>query len=230
MKLQPTLIGERLDLRPLRPDDFEALYAAASDPLIWELHPEPTRHKREVFERFFAEAMKSKGALAVFDRRAGRMIGSSRFYDYDAKKREVSIGYTFLSRRYWGGSFNRELKKLMLGHAFRFVDAVVFHVGEQNIRSRKAMEKIGAILSGFLEKTSADGHPRRNVIYRIRKIDALRSCFHCSRPAPTIPQKTRQKLLFDTGFVAPKGKKKLRSLHQFLNFGEVGERLKPTVC
>ena len=168
-ELQPTLTGERLELRPLLPEDFEALFAAASDPLIWEVHPEPSRYKREVFEGFFAEALKSKGALAVFDRSTGRMIGSSRYYDLDAEKSEIIIGYTFLSRSHWGGSFNREMKALMLDHAFRFVKVVLFHVGENNIRSRMAMEKIGGVLSGSLEKLGADGRPRRNVIYRIEK-------------------------------------------------------------
>jgi RimJ/RimL family protein N-acetyltransferase len=168
-ELQPTLTGERLELRPLRPEDFEALYAAAADPLIWEVHPEPNRHEREVFRGFFEGALKSRGALAVFDRRTGVLIGSSRYYDLDAEKSEIIIGYTFLSRDHWGGSFNREMKTLMLDHAFRFVNAVVFHVGENNVRSRKAMEKIGGVLSGGLAKTGADGRPRRNVIYRIEK-------------------------------------------------------------
>ncbi|MFI5350727.1 MAG: GNAT family N-acetyltransferase [Elusimicrobiota bacterium] len=168
-ELQPTLIGERLELRPLKPADFEALYAVASDPLIWEVHPEPNRYQREVFQEFFAEALKSKGALGVFERRSGLMVGSSRYYDLDAEKGEILIGYTFLSRSLWGGSFNRELKALMLDHAFRFVNVVVFHVGENNIRSRKAMEKIGGILCGVLVKTSPEGRSRRNVVYRIEK-------------------------------------------------------------
>jgi RimJ/RimL family protein N-acetyltransferase len=168
-ELQPTLTGPRLELRPLRPEDFEALYAAAGDPLIWAVHPEPDRHKRDVFEGFFAAALKSKGALAVYDRSTGRMIGSSRYYDLDAEKSEIVIGYTFLTREYWGGSFNREMKTLMLDHAFRFVNAVVFHVGEHNVRSRRAMEKIGGVLSGVFEKTDAGGRTRRNVIYRIEK-------------------------------------------------------------
>ncbi len=167
--LQPTLIGERLELRPLRPEDFEALYAAASDPLIWAVHPEPDRHKREVFQGFFDGALKSGGAFAVVDRRKGGLIGSSRYYDLDAEKSEVVIGYTFLIRDYWGGSFNRELKTLMLDHAFRFVKTAIFHVGENNVRSRKAMEKIGGVLSGAYEKAGPDGRSRRNVIYRIER-------------------------------------------------------------
>ena len=166
-ELQPTLTGARLELRPLRPEDLEPLYAAASDPLIWAVHPERNRHERPVFERFFAEGLKSGGAFAVIERATGRIVGTSRYYDLDAGKSEVAIGYTFLSRSLWGGSFNRELKTLMLDHAFAFVKTVVFHVGENNIRSRKAMEKIGGVLCGSREKTGADGRPRRDVIYRI---------------------------------------------------------------
>ena len=122
-----------------------------------------------MIEKFFAEALKSKGALAVLDRSTGRIIGTSRYYDLDDEKKEIVIGYTFLTRAYWGGSYNREMKTLMLDHAFCFVDAVQFHVGEHNIRSRKAMEKIGGVLSGGFEKTGPDGLPRRNVIYQIHK-------------------------------------------------------------
>lgn len=168
-ELQPALTGARLELRPLRPEDLEPLYAVASDPLIWEVHPERNRHERPVFERFFAGGLESGGAFAVIERATGRIVGSSRYYDLDLEKSEVAIGYTFLSRSLWGGSFNRELKTLMLDHAFRFVKAVVFHVGENNVRSRKAMEKIGGVLSGSREKTGPDGRPRRDVIYRIER-------------------------------------------------------------
>ncbi|MFI5363499.1 MAG: GNAT family N-acetyltransferase [Elusimicrobiota bacterium] len=168
-ELQPVLTGERLLLRPLLATEFERLFEAACDPMIWELHPDPNRYRREVFEAFFVEALKSKGALAVLDRLTGRMIGSSRYYDIDAMKDEVGIGYTFLSRDYWGGAFNRELKTLMLDHAFRFVKTVVFHVGEHNLRSRRAMEKIGGVLSGAVEKEGPDGRSRRSVVYRIER-------------------------------------------------------------
>ena len=122
--LQPTLKGELLELRPLQRDDFDALYSAAADPLIWEQHPEPDRYKREVFQVFFERALESKGAFAIIERKTGRIIGSSRFYGYDAERREVFVGYTFLERAFWGGHYNRELKQLMLDHAFGFVDHV----------------------------------------------------------------------------------------------------------
>jgi len=163
--LQPTLTGELLELRPLRLDDFEALYRAASDPLIWEQHPEPTRHQRDVFQRYFDSAIESKGAFAVVDRKSGKIIGSSCYWNLE--ENEVEIGWTFLERAYWGGEYNREMKRLMLDHAFRFVERVVFVVGEDNLRSRKAVEKIGGKLLRSVERTAPDGTIRRNVVYAI---------------------------------------------------------------
>jgi RimJ/RimL family protein N-acetyltransferase len=142
--LQPTLNGELLELRPLRPGDWDALFAAASDPLIWEQHPESDRYKPNVFRRYFDGAMESGGAFAVIDRRTGGIIGSTRFHGYDEAASEIEIGWTFLTRDYWGGPYNREMKQLMLAHAFRFVGRVVFLVGPGNLRSQRAMEKIGA--------------------------------------------------------------------------------------
>src|SRR5262245_22166766 len=150
--LQPTLTGELLELRPLGSGDFDALYAVASDPDIWEQHPVRDRYKEDVFKSFFREALESGGAFVVIDRENGRIIGSSRYYGYDAVRREIEIGWTFLARRYWGGIYNRELKKLMLRHAFRFVDRVIFLVGPQNFRSQRAMEKIGGVRAGMISR------------------------------------------------------------------------------
>jgi N-acetyltransferase len=140
--LQPTLEGRLLVLRPLTPDDREALFAAARDPLIWEQHPAPDRHEPATFQRYFDGAIASRGAFAVIERASGRIIGSSRYCNLDPG-REVEIGWTFLERAFWGGVYNREMKSLMLDHAFRFVERVVFVVGEGNRRSQKALEKIG---------------------------------------------------------------------------------------
>jgi RimJ/RimL family protein N-acetyltransferase len=152
-ELQPTLTGTLVELRPLRQGDFEALYAAASDPLIWEQHPESDRYKRDVFENFFKGAMASGGAFAVIDRRSGRVIGSSRYWGYDEAASEIEIGWTFLERAYWGGAYNRELKRLMVGHALNFVTRVVFLVGLTNARSQRAMEKIGGVRAGTRRNT-----------------------------------------------------------------------------
>lgn len=146
--LQPTLKGELLTLRPLRPEDFHDLYAVAADPLIWEQHPNRDRHREEVFRQFFHEALESGGALIAIDSDDDRVIGSSRFHAYDPEKSEIEIGWTFLARSRWGGLYNREMKQLMLRHAFRFVKKVVFLVGPQNLRSQRALEKIGAVRAG----------------------------------------------------------------------------------
>ncbi|HWT12778.1 MAG TPA: GNAT family N-acetyltransferase [Allosphingosinicella sp.] len=146
--LQPVLEGQRLKLRPLAPEDFNALYAVAADPLIWEQHPARDRHRREVFLDFFREALESGGALAAIDRVDGRIIGSSRFHGYDSRRSEVEIGWTFLARSHWGGVHNGEMKALMLAHAFRFVDNVLFIVGPDNLRSQPAVEKVGGVRDG----------------------------------------------------------------------------------
>jgi len=164
---QPVLEGKLLSLRPLEAGDFDALYAAASDPLIWEQHPQPNRHELEVFRAYFAEQLASGGALIVHDAETGEAIGLSRYHGYDPERSEVEIGWTFLARRYWGGVYNRELKDLMLAYAFRFVDNVVFLVGPENIRSRRAVERIGAVETGM--RPGADGRP--SVAYRLAADD-----------------------------------------------------------
>src|SRR5262245_39705498 len=143
--LQPVLKGELLVLRPLRPEDFPDLYAVASDPLIWEQHPVKERCQEDVFKEFFREALESGGAFIAIDSKTGRVIGSSRFFGYDSEKSEIEIGWTFLARSHWGGIYNKEMKQLMLRHAFKFVNTVVFLVGPHNYRSQKAMEKIGGV-------------------------------------------------------------------------------------
>jgi RimJ/RimL family protein N-acetyltransferase len=146
--LQPTLKGDLLLLRPLLPEDFHDLYAVASDPLIWEQHPMRDRYREEVFKGFFREALESGGALIAIDSKNGQVIGSSRFHGYDKEKSEIEIGWTFLARSHWGGIYNREMKQLMLRHAFKFVTSVIFLVGPQNLRSQRAVEKIGGVRVG----------------------------------------------------------------------------------
>ena len=165
--LQPTLVGSRINLRPIHAGDLEALYAAASDPRIWEMHPDAQRYKREVFQpRFFAGALASGGALVVEEKDSGRVIGSSRYYEWDAKTAEISIGYTFIERQYWGVGTNTEMKALMLNHISQWVTVVWFHVGKDNIRSRRAVEKLGATLS-HEEDRELDGKPFTQLYYKL---------------------------------------------------------------
>jgi aspartate-semialdehyde dehydrogenase len=165
---QPVLEGELVRLRPLRADDWDPLYAAASDPLIWELHPEKERYQEQVFRRYFEGALEGGKALTILDRQTGEVIGSSRYHDYDPARSEVEIGWTFLVRRCWGGVYNREVKRLMLDHAFHYVDTVIFWVGENNFRSQRAMEKIGGIRRPGVHKRT-EGGAAPHVIFEIRK-------------------------------------------------------------
>ncbi|WP_240873523.1 GNAT family N-acetyltransferase [Shimazuella soli] len=161
---QPHLKSELIEIRPLKEDDFTELYAVASDPFIWKQHPQKNRYKEDEFRIFFRDALNSKGALVVIDNKTNRLIGSSRYHDYKEERKEIEIGWTFLARSHWGGTYNKELKRLMLAHAFKFVDTAIFLVGPNNFRSQRAVEKIGGVLSG--ERQDANG--LKSLIYRIK--------------------------------------------------------------
>ncbi len=163
---QPTLRGETTYLRPIVPSDFEALLGAASDPTIWELHSEPTRYLPTVFEEFFRGALECGGGLTILDASSDQIIGSSRYYDWDPGELSVVIGYTFLTRPYWGGAANGEIKRLMISHAFRYAKIVRFHTSPPNLRSRRALEKIGAHLEQETD-VLVGGQMRPRMIFRI---------------------------------------------------------------
>ena len=163
---QPVLKGERLELSPLVAGDWDALYAVASDPLIWEQHPVSDRWREPVFRAFFDEALASGGALVARDRTDGAVIGSSRFHGWDPERSEVEIGWTFLARDRWGGAWNGEMKRLMLDHAFRFADSVLFLIGPENRRSQRAVGKLGASLEGRTERAG-----RESLVFRLRSAE-----------------------------------------------------------
>ena len=167
--LQPHLKGELIELRPLTSNDWDELFSVASDSLIWEQHPERDRHKEDVFRIFFKDALESGGAFVIIDRKTQHIIGLTRFYGYDPEKSEIEIGWTFLARKYWGGRYNAEMKRLLLNHAFKFVESVVFFVGEDNVRSQKAMEKVGAIKVGTAIRAYGNHPPTPNLMYVIKK-------------------------------------------------------------
>jgi RimJ/RimL family protein N-acetyltransferase len=166
--LQPTLVGDLLHLRPLEIGDYAGLYAVAADPKIWEQHQIQDRHEEAGFRSFFEESLESGGAL-VATLPDGTIIGSSRYHGLQPSISEIEIGWTFLARAYWGGRYNGELKRLMLTHAFRYVDSVVFVVAPANYRSQRAVEKIGGVRDG--ERTAAIG--TESYLYRITRSEYL---------------------------------------------------------
>ncbi len=167
--LQPVLEDDKILAVPLQQDDFERLYAVASDPEIWAHHPNKNRYQWEVFQTFFEGAIQSGGALLVTDKATGKVIGSSRFYDWNPADKSILIGYTFFARDHWGRGYNHRLKRLMLRHAFEFAEKVIFHIGAVNIPSQKSIVKIGAVKTGAQEVKYFGEAPKLNFVYEITK-------------------------------------------------------------
>ncbi|MES2337966.1 MAG: GNAT family N-acetyltransferase [Pseudomonadota bacterium] len=165
---QPLLEGERVRLRPSTPDDWDALFAIASDRLLWAVHPAHDRWQEDVFRAYFDAGIASGGALTIIDTATGAVIGSSRYDNWSPDSDEIEIGWTYLARSHWGGGYNAEIKRLMLDHIHRDVGTVVFTVGETNVRSRGAMEKIGGVLRPGVVLRLMAGEMKPHVIYEIR--------------------------------------------------------------
>jgi RimJ/RimL family protein N-acetyltransferase len=167
--IQPVLENEKVILYPLKEEDFEDVFQAASDPKIWEQHPNKDRWKREVFRVFFDGALQSKGAFKIADKATGQIIGSTRFYDFSEDDDSILIGYTFYARPYWGKGFNHSVKNMMLNYIFQSVSKVYFHIGAENIRSQIAISRLGAIKISEEEITYFGEAPKLNFVYEINK-------------------------------------------------------------
>lgn len=166
---QPTLAGDLVTIRPSTAEDWAALFAVASDPLVWEVHPAHDRWQEPVFRAYFDAGLASGGALTILDKATGKVIGSSRYDNWKPEADEIEIGWTYLARAYWGGTYNREIKRLMLDHIHQYVGTAVFSVGETNIRSRRAMEKIGGVLRPGVEHRLMAGEMKPHVVFEIRR-------------------------------------------------------------
>ncbi|OWK73158.1 GNAT family N-acetyltransferase [Flavobacteriaceae bacterium JJC] len=169
--VQTILANENFKLIPLQENDFERLYDVASDPKVWEQHPNKERYKREVFENFFKGAIESKGAFLVVSKDSGEVLGCTRFYDFDEENSSILVGYTFYGRNSWGKNVNPQIKKVMLDYIFQYVETVIFHVGKDNIRSQIAMERLGAEKIREEEIAYFGELPKINVVYEIKKRD-----------------------------------------------------------
>ncbi len=167
--LQPVLTGPTVVVRPVVPDDWPAMFAAAADPAIWALHPAHDRWQEPVFRRFFDDAIASRSAFAITERATGRIIGSSRYNGHDPVRREIEIGWSFLTRDHWGGGTNAEVKRLLLDHAFGFVDTVLFWVGDTNWRSQRAVEKIGGVRRPGLFIRPVTGPDAKSMVFELRR-------------------------------------------------------------
>lgn len=167
--VQPVLENEEFQLIPLQQGDFESLYDVASDPKVWEQHPNKDRYQREIFENFFRGAIESKGAFKIVEKSTGDVLGSSRYYNFDQDDNHIFIGYTFYGTKSWGKGINPQVKKLMLDYIFQFVDKVHFHIGKENYRSQKALEKLGGEKIAEEEVAYFAEPTRTNFVYEIKK-------------------------------------------------------------
>ena len=168
---QPILQNNLIIMQPLAPDDFERLYTVASDPLVWEQHPNKNRYQRDVFQNFFEGAMQSQGAMLILDKATGEVAGCSRFYDYNEADASVFIGYTFFGRNFWGKQYNPASKQLMLDYAFQFLNTVRFHIGATNTRSQIAIGRVGAVKVKEVVVAYHGEPDRHNFEYELKKED-----------------------------------------------------------
>lgn len=169
INIQPILENENIILYPINEEDFENLYQAAADPKIWEQHPNKNRWKKEIFRTYFDGAIKSKGAFKIIDKTNQKIIGSTRFYDYDEQENAILIGYTFYTTEYWGKGINHSVKKLMLDYIFQFVSTVYFHIGASNVRSQIAIGRLGTTKVAEQDITYFGEDSKLNYIYRLTK-------------------------------------------------------------
>ncbi len=174
---QPILENLLVIIQPLQESDFERLYIVASDPLIWEQHPSKERSDRDGFTKFFDEAIKTKSAFLIIDKESGEVVGTSRYNLHKDFPEAIEIGWTFLARKFWGGRYNKAIKYLMIQHAFRIFNTVLFFIDKNNFRSQKGVEKIGAkriteINGKMIGTRSAD-----SVIYSLEKLQLISSYF-----------------------------------------------------
>lgn len=169
MNIQPILETGQVALYPLESEDFEALYAVASDPEIWAQHPNKDRWKKEVFSNFFEGAMQSKGAFKVLEKVSGEILGSTRFYDFNDQDSSIFIGYTFYAVKCWGKGINHTVKRLMLNYAFQYVSKVYFHIGAANLRSQISIGRLGAVKIAEQNVSYFAELPKLNYVYEISK-------------------------------------------------------------
>lgn len=138
------LENDKIRLKALVLTDYDCLFQIAADKDIWAQHPDSDRYLPEGFVKYFTKLLQTDQPYLIIDKVTSKIIGATSYYQFDPKASKITIGYTFLTKAYWGTGLNNSLKSMMLAHAFTFVDHVIFHVRENNMRSQAALNKIGA--------------------------------------------------------------------------------------
>ena len=169
------LQGHHVDLQPLDLDDLPALYEVAADKALWK-HIPTDCSRPDRFMESYTKSIQDRDAgiqypFLILGRDARQIIGSTRLFDLHPQDRKLEIGWTWIAQAYWGTDVNLECKSLLLTFCFETLGArrVQLKTDELNIRSRKAIEKIGARFEGILRKDriKEDGLSRNAAYYSI---------------------------------------------------------------
>lgn len=172
----PALLeGTNVDLIPLEKEHFEELYLAASDKDLWELIPTDCSERNtfnENYERALSEReTENQYPFVIRHKKTGKLIGSTRFFEIYPADRKLEIGWTWITKEFWGTTINLECKLLLLTYCFEVLktNRVQLKTKDNNFRSRKAIEKIGGVFEGVLRKDRvlSDGTTRNAAYYSI---------------------------------------------------------------
>jgi RimJ/RimL family protein N-acetyltransferase len=170
-----TLEGRWVRLEPLRADHLDALTLVAGDAEIWTWFPWPL-DQQDYMREWLDSALEAAAhgdelPFVIAERESGTIIGSTRFMDIRPGHRAVEIGSTWLETRWWRTAMNSEAKYLMLLHAFGAWGClrVALKTDLLNVRSQRAIERLGAVREGVLRKHMIvhDGRVRDTVYYSI---------------------------------------------------------------
>ncbi|MDE3743404.1 GNAT family N-acetyltransferase [Maribacter polysaccharolyticus] len=176
-KFSITLENERVRLEPLTLENHKHLIPIASQDKLIRYSPSDIETPA-VLKVYVETALEQKNGntgipFIVFDKKNRTYAGCTRFMNIDWKNKVLQIGSTWIGREFHGTGLNTQMKALMLSHAFGTMDfeKIEFRIDERNIRSRKAVEKLGGVLEGVLRKNVylLDGFKRNTCCYGILK-------------------------------------------------------------
>ena len=161
--------GKHVRLEPLSPDHAEELYEVTRDPDIWTWLLSPQPRGAGAMRAWIDEAVASREAFAQIEVSTGRVVGTTSFYEVVPEHRRLTIGFTIVGSEWQGTAINPEAKLLLLTEAFEVRNAlrVGWYTDAQNVQSRRAIEKLGAVQDGVLRAhlTRPDGSQRDTVVY-----------------------------------------------------------------
>lgn len=169
------LVGKHTKVIPMTKEHTEDLYLAGKDQRIWSYMPMTVYSSVDMAE-LVDTALEDKHSgkafpFVILNRDNNQIIGSTRFLDISIRNKKLEIGWTWLSPTVWRTTINTEVKYLLLNHCFETLGTirVQLKTDERNVRSQKAIERIGAVKEGTLRnhRIMPDGFYRHSVYFSI---------------------------------------------------------------